>query len=156
MSEEALSPERKQELAQLIGEHHVAFEITPEAGGVMRTLGKVGVAVKLFAVSSHSAHLAAADCRVCKAVWLRLQALLRAVLPPEAPPRIYQFLPFLSHPGSVNVESRKADVQALAFAFFPEQDAAGSSPLQAPLVTELRSLLRELGAHELTQEAARS
>lgn len=156
MSAEALSPERKRELAQLIGEYHVAFEITPELGGIMRTLGKVGVAVKLFAVSSQPAHLAAADCRVCKVVWLRLQALLRAVLPPEEPPRIHQFLPFLSHPGSVDVDGRKADVQTLAFAFFPEQEAAGSSPLAAPLVTQLRSLLRELGAHELTQEAAPS
>lgn len=156
MSVETLSPEQKREFARVIREHQVAFRITPTIGVVMRAMRKVGVELTLFAVSSQPLHLPVPHCPVCKEVWVRLQKLIKAVLPAEAPPRIYQFMPFMSHPTPPGAAGRKADVQALAFVYFPEQEAAGGSPLQAPLALELQALLRDLGAQDLSQDAPQS
>lgn len=158
MSGEALSPVRKRELGQIISEHHVAFELSPELGGIMGVLGKVGVGLKLFAVSSKPSHLSVPNCPLCKDTWHRLQELLRAVLPPDAPPRIYQFMPFWSHPNPVAIGEQKADVQALVLVSFPKQELAEAdgSPLKAPLVLGVRALLEELGARDISQGALRS
>lgn len=157
MSGETLFPVRKRELGQIISEHHVAFELSPEPGGIMRALDKVGVGLKLFAVSSKP-HLSEPNCPLCKETWHRLQELLRAVLPPDAPPLIYQFMPFWSHPTPVAIGGRKADVHALVLMFFPKQDLAEAegSPLKAPLVQRIRALLNEMGARELSQGAPQS